>query len=307
MSIGATGSAKQVEAAQRKLSAAETQRESAAIAFQSATRDFNTKKTAVETAARTANTTSAAVNTAAETANATATGFLTVAKTRLTAVAARLNAVIMANPFALAAAAVIALGYGIYKLATYQTDAEKAQRKLNDAVKECDKSIGSETRQIDAMFARLKAAKQGTDEYRSAKEAIMNRYGEYLKKLGDEKTALDDIAAAYTLITEEATKAARARAMESFTKDAADTLSEKEVDAKDSVKKLLDKKYKGKKGEDGISLSETYYWKIKPVIEGEAEITPEIEKILKEFDKTKYVQGDPETGIGSYTYVANAL
>src|SRR5574344_1431840 len=135
MSIGATGSAKQVEAAQRKLSAAETQRESAAIAFQSATRDFNAKKTAVETAARTANTTATTINTASQTANATATGFLTVAKNRLAAVAARLNAVIMANPYALAAAAVIALGYGIYKLATNYDDAEKAQRKLNDARK----------------------------------------------------------------------------------------------------------------------------------------------------------------------------
>ena len=289
MSIGATGSAKQVEAAQRKLSAAEMQRESAALAFQSASRDFNAKKTAVETAARTANTTATAVNTAVQTSNVTATGILSIAKTRLTAVAARLNAVIMANPYALAAAAVIALAYGIYKLATYQTDAEKAQMKLNDAIKETNKNINSEVHQIDSMFARLKNAKQGTDEYRAAKEAIMNRYGEYLKKLGDEKTALNDVAAAYKLITEEAKKAARARAMESFTKDAADTLAEKEGDSKDEVRELLEKKYKGKKGSDGISLSETYYWKIKPVIEGESEITPEIEKILKDFDKTKNV------------------
>lgn len=288
--ISATGTAKQTEAAQRKLAAAETQRESAAIAFQSATRDFNTKKTAVETAARTANTTATAVNTAAQTANATATGFLTVAKTRLAVVATRLNAVIMANPYALAAAAVIALGYGLYKLVTYQTDAEKAQSKLNDAIKASGKEIDSEVHQIDAMFGRLKAARQGTDEYRAAKEAIMNRYGEYLKKLGDEKTALNDIAAAYTLITEEAKKAARARAMETFTKEAADTLAEKEGDVKDEVKKLLDKKYKGQKGADGVSLSETYYWKIKPVIEGEAEITDEIRDIIGGFERTKMVQ-----------------
>lgn len=307
MSIGATGSAKQVEAAQRKLSAAEMQRESSALAFQSATRDFNAKKTAVETVARTANTTATAANTAVQTGNVTATGILTLAKTRLTAAGARLNAVIMANPYALAAAAVIALAYGIYKLVTYQTEAEKAQEKLNDAIKETNKNIDSEVHQIDSMFARLKNAKQGTDEYRAAKEAIMNRYGEYLKKLGDEKTALNDVAAAYKLITEEAKKAARARAMESFTKEAADTLAEKEGDAKDEVRELLEKKYKGKKGSDGISLSETYYWKIKPVIEGEAEITPEIEKILKDFDKTRYVAGDPMTGIGSYTYTSNDI
>lgn len=54
------------------------------------------------------------------------------------------------------------------------------------------------------MFARLKAAKEGTDEYRSAKEAIMSKYGEYLKGLGDEKNALDDLAKAYRIITQEA-------------------------------------------------------------------------------------------------------
>lgn len=290
MHIGATGNAKQVEVAQRKLAAAETQRETAALAYQSAARDFNAKKTAVETAARTANTTATAVNTAAQTANATASGFLAVVKTRLTAVAAKLNAVIMANPYALAAAAVIALGYGLYKLITYQTDAEKAQSKLNDTIKATNKEIDSEVHQIDAMFGRLKAAKEGTNEYRAAKDAIINRYGEYLKKLGDEKTALNDIAAAYALITEEAKKAARARAMETFTKDAADTLAEKEGDVKDEVKKLLDKQFKGQKGTDGISLSETYYWKIKPVIEGEAEITDEIKEIIGAFNRTKTVQ-----------------
>ena len=300
--VKATGSTKQIEAAQRKLNAAQTQRESAAIAFQSASQDFHAKKTAVVTAAKQAEAVATATNTAAQTADATATGFLSVAKTRLTAVAARLNAVIMANPFALAAAAVVALGYGIYKLVTYQTDAEKAQEKLNDAVRESEQAINSERHQIDAMFARLKAAKEGTDEYRSAKEAIMSKYGEYLKGLGDETTALNDVAAAYTLITQEAKKAANARAMEAFTKDAADTLADKEGDVKDEVYEMLKKQFKGQKGADGIDLAETYYWKIKPVLEGEGEITDEIQGIIDQFERTGYYSGGMFGGGGSYQY-----
>lgn len=308
MHIGATGTAKQIETAQRKLATAETQRETAALAYQSAARDFNAKKTAVETAARTANTTATAVNTAAQTANVTATGFLTVAKTRLTAVAARLNAVIMANPYALAAAAVVALGYGIYKLVTYQTEAEKAQSKLNETIKEADKSLQSELYQINLMFARLKAAKEGTDEYKDAKQAIISQYGEYLKKLGDEKTALNDIAAAYSLITEEATKAANARAIQQVTQEAGNIVSEKQSDVYDEVKKLLGKEFKGQKGSDGkINLADEYLIKLKPVIMGGAEITSDIEAIIKQFDRTRYVPGDPMTGIGSYTYTANVL
>lgn len=311
MSIGATGSAKQVEAAQRKLSAAEMQRESAALAFQSATRDFNAKKTVVETAARTANTTATAANTAVQTANVTATSILSVAKTRLTAAAARLNAVIMANPYALAAAAVIALAYGIYKLITYQTEAEKAQSKLNATIKEADKSLQSETYQIDLMFARLKAAKKGTEDYEAAKKAIINQYGEYLKKLGDEKTALNDVAAAYALITEEATKAANARAIQQVTTEAGNIVSEKSSDTYDEIKKLLNKKYKGKKGSDGkINLADEYLIKLRPVIMKGAEITPEIEKILKDFDKTGgYMSGgSPMFGGGTWvSTVSNSI
>lgn len=307
MSIGATGTAKQVEAAERKLVAAETARETAALQYQAATRDFSTKKVAVETAAKTLNSAQTAANTAAQAANVTTTNLLATAKLRLTAIAARLNAVIMANPYTLAAAAIAALGYGIYKLITYQTDAEKAQEKLNNAIYESEKAIGAERLQIDAMFARLKAAKEGTDEYRSAKEAIMNKYGEYLKGLGDEKNALDDLAKAYRIITQEAEKSARARAMDKAVNEASNDYMDKEVEAKENVEELLKDKFKGKKDKDGIDLAETYYWKIKPVLEGKGEITQEIQDIIKQFDETKFLPGDPMTGIGAQTYIVNDL
>lgn len=307
MHIGATGSAKQVEAAERKLVAAQTARETAALQYQAATRDFSTKKIAVESAAKALNTTTTAANTAAQAANVTTTSLLSTAKLRLTAVAARLNAVIMANPYTIAAAAIAILGYGIYKLITYQTDAEKAQEKLNTAISESEKAIGAERLQIDAMFARLKAAKEGTDEYRAAKEAIMSKYGEYLKGLGDEKNALDDLAKAYKIVTQEAEKSARARAMEKAISEASNDYMEKEIKGKDNVEELLKDKFKGKKDKDGVDLAETYYWKIKPVLEGKGEITKEIQDIVKQFDETKYLPGDPMTGIGAMTYTANDL
>lgn len=307
MHIGATGSAKQVEAAERRLAAAATAKETAALQYHAATRDFSTKKLAVESAAKTLNTTTTAANTAAQAANITTTNLLSTAKLRLTAVAARLNAVIMANPYTIAAAAIAILGYGIYKLITYQTDAEKAQEKLNTVIAESEKAIGAERLQIDAMFARLKAAKNGTDEYRAAKEAIMSKYGEYLKGLGDEKNALDDLAKAYKIVTQEAEKSARARAMEKATSEASNDYMEKEIEGKDNVEELLKDKFKGKKDKDGVDLAETYYWKIKPILEGKAEITKEIQDIIKQFDEEKHLPGDPETGIGAMDYITNDL
>lgn len=257
--ISTTGTAKQTEAAQRKLAAAETQRESAAIAFQSATRDFNTKKTAVETAARTANTTATAVNTAAQTANATATGFLTVAKTRLAAVAARLNAVIMANPYALAAAAAVAFGYGLYKLITYQTEAEKAQKRFNEATEEFEKSSTSEIAVLNIMFSRLNKAKEGTDEYRAAKEAIQKKYGDYLSKMGDEVRLLKDTTLAQKELTTAILETARARAQEKFIQQESDAASEKQVAALRQIREKLIK-------EKGENVGEAIYGQIKSML-----------------------------------------
>lgn len=307
-------SSKQIEAAQKRLNVAITAQETAAENLNTAATEKNTvasqlsaKYTALDSTLTQVNTLETGLNTAGKKANVTLTNILATAKTRLIAVAVKLNRVIMNNPYTIAAAAVAVLGYGIYKLITYQTEAEKAQAKLNKTIADSEKSIDSERNQIDAMFARLKAAKNGTDEYRAAKEAIMNKYGEYLKGLGDEKNALDDLAKAYKTITEEAAKSAKARAMETATKGAADDLAETQGDARSEVKKLLDKKFKGLKDKDGVALSEVYFWKIEPVLEGKAEITKDIEDIVNKFDETKYVAGDTMHGIGAYTYTANAL
>ncbi|MDH6357630.1 tape measure protein [Parabacteroides sp. PF5-9] len=285
----ATGKAKAIESAQRKLAAAETARETATIQFQAATRDFHAKKLAVENTAKVVNNSITAANTAAKSANIAVTNVLSTAYARLAVIGTKLNAVIMANPWTIAAAAVAALGYAIYKLITYQTDAEKAQSKLNDTINESNRSIDSERLQIDAMFARMKVATKGTEEYKAAKDAIMSTYGSYLKGLGDEKTALDNLALAYKTVTKEAAKSARARAMDVAVKDASDTYAEKKGDVRSEIKKLLDKKFKGQKDEEGMSLSKKYFSEIVAVIEGEADITKkEVQEIISQFDKEVY-------------------
>jgi tape measure domain-containing protein len=217
-----------------------------------------------------------------------------------------LNVAMAKNPYMLAAAAVAALAYGIYKLTTYQTDAEKAQKKLNEATKQYEQGAASEQIQIDRLFAKLNAATEGTEEYEDAKKAIINQYGQYLQGLDKEKAALNDVAGAYKAITEAAKEAARARAMQSFSQSAADEYGKKIGDERESLRKALEKQYKGKKGADGIGLAETYFWKIVPVLEGKEKMTKEIEDMIKPLDKTHFVQGDPMTGIGAYSYTSNA-
>nr|DAI42365.1 MAG TPA: tail tape measure protein [Caudoviricetes sp.] len=196
-----------------------------------------------------------------------------------------LNKTMLKNPYVAVAAAVTALTYGVYKLLTATSDTEKAMKRLDKAERDVVKEMTSERAQVDALFARLKAAKQGTEEYNAAKSAIMSKYGEYLKGLGDEKTALNDIALAYKTITEKATEAAKARAYDKYTTEAADDYGESIGKIRERVKKELEKKYKGQTDEDGVSLAETYYWKIVPVLEGTEEVTEDIQTIIDDFEE----------------------
>lgn len=297
----ASGNAKKIEAAQTSLNTAQEQLNTASVTVNSAAREVSSKRAVLDTAVRKANTLETGMNTAAQTANVTATNLLSAAKLKLTAIAAKLNAVIMKNPYALAAAVVVGLGYAIYKLATYQTEAERTTTKLNDAIKEGEKATQAERYQIDLMFQRLRDAKKGTEEYEAAKQAIISQYGGYLKKLGDEKTALNDIAAAYALITEEATKSARARAMQQVITEASEEKATKSSDTYDEIAKLLKKKFGAEKGGE-------YLLKLKPVIMDGAEMTAEMQAIISQFDKFHYAKYDAESGIKVQDeYTSNAI
>lgn len=215
-----------------------------------------------------------------------------------------LNVVMAKNPYVLAGIAVAALGLALYKLATYQTDAEKSLKKLDETTKEFNKETASEQIQIDRMFIRLKNAKEGTDEYKSAKQAIINQYGNYLSGLQSEIQSLQDVEGAYKAVTAAAQDAARARAMDAASKQAADDYAEKEAQAKDEIYEALKEKFGDKKGEDGRLLAETYYWQLLGAIDGKQQVEDEL---IRMFDEKHFVAGDTMHGIGSYSYTTNDI
>ena len=200
-----------------------------------------------------------------------------------------LNSSMLANPYVQVGMLLLALGYGIYKVATYMTDAEKAQKKLNEAVGESNKEIEAESLQIDTMFSRLKAAKEGSEEYGAAKAAIFAKYGEQLNMLGDENTALKNIALAYDTITEAAQKSARARAMTKITTDASTLAAETTGEARAQIDQLLKKKFGDQKAADGkTTLAGDYFAKISLVVDGKAEATKEIGDLINSFNERIY-------------------
>lgn len=181
-----------------------------------ATKRQEVAQTALNTVTTEAETAAKLTNSGANVANTGTTNLLATAKTKLIAVTKRLTAAMMANPWALAAAGVAALGYGIYKLITYETDAEKAQKSLNESIRQASASMTKEQQELDKLKEKLEGAKKGTKEWTDAKNAIVSQYGKYFSNLETEINKVGTLATTYDQLTKSIKLAAAARAMETF-------------------------------------------------------------------------------------------
>lgn len=245
-----TANARKIEVAQTQLSNAQ---ERLHVALRERSTAVGVRQAAQErvvAAVRAEGAVATTADTAASGANLTVTNLLTAAKNAAAQAAARLNAVIMANAWMLAAAAVAALVYGLYKLATHQSEAEKRQKALNEAFKEGKGEAESEAAKIDALYAQLNKAKKGTQEYKTAKDAIVKQYGGYLDKLNAERGKVLDVADAYKALRDRVIESAKARAMQKFIDKELEKNTDKRSEVIDNVKKTLSQAYSGKALED---------------------------------------------------------
>lgn len=142
---------------------------------------------------------------------------LAATRTKLLQMAqAALNKTLLANPYVAAAAAVASLGLGIYKLVTYQTEAEKAQERLNESVAESEKASLSEQRELSKLKGELSALKEGTDEYNAVKEKIIAGYSKYYDGLEEEINKVGLTEEAYKRLTDAITQSYGARQYQQF-------------------------------------------------------------------------------------------
>ena len=145
---------------------------------------------------------------------------LAATRTKLLQVAqAALNKTLLANPYVAVAAAVAALGLGVYKLVTYQTEAEKAQERLIAAGKESEKASLSERMELAKLKGELSALKEGTDEYNTVKEKIVAGYSKYYDGLEEEINKVGLTEEAYNKLTNAITHSYRARQYQQFKAD----------------------------------------------------------------------------------------
>lgn len=251
----AEGNQAKITLAQTELQKAIDERSAATKAKKAVAIELAQKSAAKEAATTAVNTTTTTLNTAGEKANIAVKSLGTKVTNMLTVATTRLNAALVANKWTIIAIAVAAVCYGIYKLITYQTDAEKAQEKLNKRVKEFNSETDAEQAEIDRLFGKLEKAKKGTEDYKDAKDAILGNYGEYLKGMGDEIEKLRDVEAAYQAVSAAAKQAALDRAIADSTSTAQKDWAENQGKLVEKLEKAIRnstyfQEMKGKKGID---------------------------------------------------------
>ncbi len=95
------------------------------------------------------------------------------------------------------------------------------QKRLNKSTEEYNKSIITESANINRLFVNLKKAKEGTKAYQKARDEIQSKYGSYLDGLSKEIRLLQDQEGAFKAISAAAIQAAKDKAIASGTEDAA--------------------------------------------------------------------------------------
>lgn len=282
------------EAASIELETAKTIQSEAADAVSTAAKEAKAASSAHVAAQQATESASTQINTAQTSGNAAASGVLTIAKEKLAVAIGKVNSALKANQFAIVTGAVIALGYAVYKLVTYQTDYKKSLDRLTEAHSKSQQGIYKESVEIERMFGKLKSAKQGTQEWEAARNQIWSKYGQYLKSLGDEKTALNNVAAAYELVKKNAIEAAKARAMDSFLQSESESYANDMANNFEKAYNLISEKY-------GESFAAANEQTIHNIIEGTTNVNKEL---LEKFDK--YTTYTSTTG-ASQTVRSNEL
>ena len=127
-----------------------------------------------------------------------------------------LNATMLNNPYVLTAVAVASLTAAIYNIVTATSEYEEAQERLDKQTKENEASVVKELTQLEALNRQLQECEEGSDGYKTAKQAIIDQYGQYYSGLDKEIEKVGNLSGVYDQLTEAIRKSIGARNLKSF-------------------------------------------------------------------------------------------
>lgn len=171
---------KSIQTLTNKVNTLSEQENTAAVTHNGLIKQTVAGKVLIKKIATDADTASTQINTAVTNANTTSTNFLAVAKNRAAVAAKNLWAAIAPNPYVLAAAAVVALGYGVYKLVTATSTQETAQKALNKVLDEAKQKKDDLSGKTDDLIGIVNSETKTVFDQIEAYQKLQGLYPKYL-------------------------------------------------------------------------------------------------------------------------------
>lgn len=193
VAMRANGTAREIAIAEKRVDTATTNANTIATQRNALMKDFYSKKVAMSAARQKAATLATVENTAAQNASIKGTNLLKVGVAKLGEAFKKAMVFVVANPYLVAAAALAALGYGIYKYITAQTAAEKAQERYNKRQEEAIKLYEEHKRKIEELIDAVTNSALADRERVEAMETLKTEYPRIFEKYDVEKMKLADI------------------------------------------------------------------------------------------------------------------
>lgn len=123
----------------------------------------------------------------------------------------KMNAVLMANPWILAAAGVAMITYGLYKMAQQANETNTAQSRLNDGMKEAQKMAASESVEVEKLVRKINDHNLSQTERAKALEELKRISPAHFGNLDMEKVKTGQLTAAVDAYRESLLKTAEVK------------------------------------------------------------------------------------------------
>lgn len=287
--------AEERETAATELDTLETMRNEAANIANAASEEARAAAINSAAASEARETLQTQINTAETAGNTGATNLLTIAKEKLALAIAKVNTVIDANKIAIVTGAIIALGYAVYKLYTYQSEEEIMALRVKEATDKVNISYGEEKNKLDELKRQLESSAKGSDKWKAAKDALISQYGQYDSKLGAEIDRVGTLATVYNNLTIAIRKSIAAKGLKDF-HDSNDKSGEREKDFSEWYENEL----KGKFGDNTEKV-------LRPILEDFAKSADSSDKLTAHVYSQLISKFGTEKGGKLYNLVENDI
>lgn len=193
--------------------------------------------------------------------------------TRATQAQILFNKAVKANPYVLAASALVGLVTLIYQFSDGGYNAAKAQKDLNESIANASAGAIAEQRELARLKGELEGCTKGTKQYEDAKKKIIEKFGQYDSSLTQETLTVQTLTEKYNDLNAAILKSYNARQYEQFRSGQSQHLEETMTKNFDHIySRLIDKL--------GDEVGAKLYAQINnAILNGEA-IAPEIQSIL---------------------------